>query len=152
MKSSICVHGCCKLIKWDGNSKNSSKHSRMKAGVILKDIRGRLLIVQSRNFKWGFPKGSVEAGESIVQCASRELKEETTIFIPVSKLEIKPTIKIKNLTLFVINNHPHVKINIDVLRSELGNDVTGIGWINPQCLKKNKTINLTSAFTEYLTK
>lgn len=151
---SVCTNGCCKLIKWNVKpSSIKSWSSPIKAGVVLTDNKNRLLIVQSRNFKWGFPKGSIEPNESIPQCASRELQEETTIFIPSSKLETKPVIQIYKLTLFVVKNCTHIKININTLKtSTRNNDVSGIGWVNPDCLKQNTTVNMTKALNDYLTK
>jgi 8-oxo-dGTP pyrophosphatase MutT (NUDIX family) len=36
-----------------------------------------LLIYSSRNGHWGFPKGHIEAGESDMDAAQREIEEET---------------------------------------------------------------------------
>lgn len=46
-------------------------------GVILDD-RGRLLLIQrSDNHRWAIPAGAMELGESMEQCAIREVWEET---------------------------------------------------------------------------
>lgn len=50
-----------------------------KAGliVICKRDKKVALIKGAKSGKWGFPKGDVENGESLKQCAVREFKEET---------------------------------------------------------------------------
>ncbi len=51
------------------------------AGVILfrrDDDRDRFLLLESaRHGTWGFPKGHLEPGETLEQCAAREVQEET---------------------------------------------------------------------------
>lgn len=151
---SVCTHGCCKLITWNEPTTGyvpSPSSSGSKAGVILTDDKHRLLVVQSRNSKWGFPKGSVEPYESITQCASRELREETTLFIPVGILETKPIIQLHHLTLFVVRNYPAAKININHLRTATTcNDVSGIGWVNPTCFIRRR-VAMTKALSDYIT-
>jgi len=45
------------------------------AGGVVEDARGRWLMIH-RNGRWDLPKGHLEAGESLPQCASREVSEE----------------------------------------------------------------------------
>lgn len=50
------------------------------ASIILLDERKRLLLVHRADNKlWGLPAGLLELGESLEECARRELKEETGI-------------------------------------------------------------------------
>lgn len=55
--------------------------------VYLRNGRRQYLIVQHRKGHWGFPKGHPEAGETSIQTARRELKEETGI----TKLDVFET-------------------------------------------------------------
>ncbi|WP_229071868.1 NUDIX domain-containing protein [Actinoplanes sp. DH11] len=48
------------------------------ARTVLFDDEGRLLLIQrSDNHRWAIPAGAMELGESMEQCAIRELWEET---------------------------------------------------------------------------
>ena len=59
-------------------------------GVIFRRVTTGIeyLIVQhaSRSRHWSFPKGAVEAGETELQCALREIEEESSL--PSSKLTV----------------------------------------------------------------
>lgn len=52
--------------------------------VLIKDTRNNILVVQDRADDWNFPGGKQEAGETPLECAKREVKEE--IGIDVSDL------------------------------------------------------------------
>lgn len=48
------------------------------ASVIIENEHGEILLgKRTDNHKWGYAGGSIELGESIEDCAKRELKEET---------------------------------------------------------------------------
>ncbi|WP_319380993.1 NUDIX domain-containing protein [Thiomicrorhabdus sp.] len=49
--------------------------------VILNQRREVLLIQRSDNQKWGLPAGSIEIGESILDCVIREVQEETGLTV-----------------------------------------------------------------------
>ena len=48
------------------------------AGGVVLDDAGRALMIY-RNNRWDLPKGHLETGETLAQCALREVKEETGI-------------------------------------------------------------------------
>jgi 8-oxo-dGTP pyrophosphatase MutT (NUDIX family) len=52
-------------------------------GAICISPEGKVLLVQNKyGEKWSFPKGHIEKGETMIQCATRELKEEAGISAP----------------------------------------------------------------------
>lgn len=128
---------CCNLFTWDCETPQPQfQHytdEEAKAGGIL-IYKGRVLIIQSRAEKWGFPKGGFEPGETAAQCAEREVREETSFDVGFSEDDLK--VRYKSTTLFVkyLQDEPP-KIDIQYLKTP-GNDCTGIGWIRLTCLKK----------------
>lgn len=109
------------------------KRDDRKAGGVL-IYNGRVLIIQSRSDKWGFPKGGFERGETAAQCAEREVHEETSFNVRFSDDDLK--VKYKDTTFYVkhLQNEPP-EIDIQYLKTP-GNDCTGIGWIRLTCLKR----------------
>ena len=60
---------------------------RPAAAVALFDGEGRILLLRRKdNDKWTMPGGTMDFGESIVQCAVREVHEETGFDIEISGL------------------------------------------------------------------
>lgn len=50
---------------------------RDSAGGIVVSIGGRIALVEQHGNSWSFPKGGIEAGETLLQAAQREIAEET---------------------------------------------------------------------------
>jgi 8-oxo-dGTP pyrophosphatase MutT (NUDIX family) len=105
------------------------KFKRPKAGVFIYNPRtGKILIVQSYCQKWGPPKGSIEEcdEESIRKCAIREVLEETGILLKESDLT----------TFYVIDKTTYFYLELDnpYNLTHLEFDITGITWIDPECL------------------
>ena len=61
------------------------KHIVAVAGLV-KDTRGRVLMIRSPRRDWEFPGGQVEEGEDLVTALQREVLEETGIGIRVGSL------------------------------------------------------------------
>ena len=60
---------------------------KVRVGVVLLDEQHRLLLLRQNNRPfWVLPGGTLEPGESLAQCAIRELKEETNLDISVGPL------------------------------------------------------------------
>jgi 8-oxo-dGTP pyrophosphatase MutT (NUDIX family) len=51
----------------------------LSAGGLVRNSKGLYALVKMYNNTWGLPKGHVEEGESIEECAIREIYEETGI-------------------------------------------------------------------------
>jgi 8-oxo-dGTP pyrophosphatase MutT (NUDIX family) len=67
----------------------TSPGARVKAGVgvVIEDDQGRILLEQRcDNGMWGLPGGGIEPGESILDTAVREVKEETGLDIRIKGL------------------------------------------------------------------
>lgn len=74
-----------------------------KAGVICFDNCGRHLLVKEKTSnKWGFPKGSVEKNESLVDCALREFREETGYTLEKRQIFIGKTFKCHKCMYFIV--------------------------------------------------
>ena len=54
-------------------------------GCIVKNNNGEVLLIHHNAGHWDFPKGHVEEGETEVQTAIREVKEETNIDVEVKE-------------------------------------------------------------------
>jgi 8-oxo-dGTP pyrophosphatase MutT (NUDIX family) len=129
---------CCKFFIWDYMRPtthyyiNPKQDTRKAGGILI--YKGRVLIVQSRGIKWGFPKGGFEKGENAFQCAEREVREETSFNVTFNDDDLK--VNYKNTTFYV--KHLHIEpseIDTSYLKTP-GNDCTGICWIRLTCLKR----------------
>lgn len=110
----------------------------------------KVLIVRSRGNCWGFPKGSRNDDEIPIDCAIRELKEETGV--DVEKHLLTDRIKLNNVTYFLIVKD-ECTINIHEIRAMVDNDSSGIGWIKLECLKETlDKIPTTSHIKHFLLK
>lgn len=130
-----CPSGCCSIKinpyvdKKDLDAK--IRRARKKAGMFIVDPNsGKILIVQSRGRLWGPPKGTMEQGENDLQCAMREIKEETGLDISVN-LYTSFT-RIKGRIVYYYVQHTECEVNIQEDVSD--NDVNAIGWIHPKCM------------------
>jgi 8-oxo-dGTP pyrophosphatase MutT (NUDIX family) len=138
MEKNLCNNGCCEIkIKpykqTDYIIKNFNK-SKKKAGVFIYDPNSKkILIVQSRGNLWGSPKGSFEFGETEIECAIREVIEETGIIITEELLT--RSVKICNIATYFYLEMDECSVKIQ--KHDEQNDATGIAWIKPECLKKS---------------
>ncbi len=72
---------------YDDNQVDTNTRVRVGVGLVIRNTNGDILLERrSDNGLWGLPGGRVEPGESLIQTALREAKEETGLTIVVSRL------------------------------------------------------------------
>ncbi len=143
-------------------SKNSHRESAGIAIIVDENIDKKILITQSYNNLWGIPKGKKESNETLLECASREVVEESGIKVDVSSLKSCEEIIFipnydKKLTIHIFKYFlpfvDYISYSMNNLcLKDLHDDSTGFGWINLKCLNeitKAKTIKLNS-LTKYI--
>jgi ADP-ribose pyrophosphatase YjhB (NUDIX family) len=138
MRELKCLGGCCNILTYEYDySKDSTvilDDVRNKAGVVIyNQDEDSILIVQSRGNLWGIPKGTMEHTEQALECAVREVFEETGL--DVSNCKIKNTFIIDQSTYYMIEYQP-VYSQITLPRNT---DVNSVTWIKVKCM--NKMIN-----------
>jgi mRNA-decapping enzyme subunit 2 len=132
-----CPDGCCTIkikpyVNTNFQFQRSSKNNR-KAGVFIYDPScSKVLMIQSKGNLWGSPKGTVKQGETDIECAIREVKEETGI--DVLESDFLRFVKIKNKAVYFYIEM--LMCDVDVQDHIDENDANGIGWINIDCLEK----------------
>jgi 8-oxo-dGTP pyrophosphatase MutT (NUDIX family) len=137
-----CPKHCCSYIitpyshisSYIPNTQNVNGKLK-KAGSFMYDKKtNKILLVQSRGQLWGPPKGTIQLDENPLECAIREVKEETGISIKEQELTGSTTIKSKALYYFldVDMNDYHVEPQHHIK----DNDANGIGWFNIDCLNE----------------
>ena len=103
-----------------------------KAGCFIYDSNHKkVLLVQSRGQLWGAPKGSVQDDESPLECALREVKEETGL--EVDPNDFIDSIVIKSKAMYYFIDTDSTDINL-FPQHFYGNDANGIGWVQVDCL------------------
>lgn len=103
------------------------------AGGMVLNQKGELLMIFRRG-QWDMPKGKLDDGESIEQCALREVSEETGLTKLKMIRELKTTyhtytykgkIALKPSHWFLMHYHGNEK-----LVPQLEEDITEIKWVN----------------------
>ena len=141
METFLCPDGCCKWSRvpythpknWTDDWVETTQKIKKSGGFIYdgtdqKNIK--ILLIQSRGQLWGSPKGSMNDGETVLECAKREVKEESGIEIVDDN--ILGSIIVKNKAMYYIVNMQEMEVfpqtNVE------DNDANGIGWFNVNCL------------------
>jgi ADP-ribose pyrophosphatase YjhB (NUDIX family) len=160
-----CFDSCCKIYivnkeipqvwlskeEWEKIKKNNCKYNNdewntiknnkiSKAGTFIFDKKtNKLLIIHVKGGFWGCPKGTIEKGETIKNCAVRETYEETGIRIYENLLN--KSNKIKNCIYYDIEMEQS-KTKLVINSNDTANDTNGIGWIKIKCLEKLVSKNI----------
>lgn len=140
-----CPRGCCNLTveKFTGTldyRKDYKKYNKLKAGGIIYDSdKKKVLLVQSRGKLWGFPKGTKNDGESIEDCALREIKEETGLTVHKDMLTTFVQINNGKSTFYHIF---YPEVHVEVQKTIKNNDANGIGWVKIHCLRTMLDCNI----------
>lgn len=114
---------------------NNGNGKLKKAGTFMYDKKtNKILLVQSRGQLWGPPKGTIQNDENPLECAIREVKEETGITIEEDVLQGSVTIKSKALYYFLEVNME--EYSVEPQHHIKDNDANGIGWFNVDCLNE----------------
>ena len=146
MSMYICDNKCCttKVLNNYIPPKFKINKSNRKSGVFIYDPnKKKVLLIQSNGNLWGPPKGSMELNETPVNCAIREVKEETGL--QVSSNQFKRVICINGNAIYFYMEYQ--EFNPSLQTNLIHNDATGITWIKPKCLSnyiKKGNINITS--------
>lgn len=86
-------------------------------------LDGKVLLINQTNGCWGFPKGHMEKGESEIETAIRETKEETNLDVDVdSNMRFETSYYVKNdilKTVVYFIAHPIDKIELKIQESEI---------------------------------
>lgn len=134
-----CEKGCCpikvKIYSPHGKLLPKARNAK-KAGVFIYDPKkDKVLLVQSRGQLWGPPKGTIEyeQDETPVQCAIREVKEETGLNVKVS--DFIQAIQVKNSATYYYVERDSCD-DVKVQDHDLDNDANGITWIKLDCLEQ----------------
>jgi len=140
-----CKNGCCTYETRPYSRCEFTPRNKHKAGVFIFDKNlNKILLVQSRGNLWGSPKGSIEPNESIIECALREVFEETGISIihsPAYSLTPEPG-SISDSNKFIFNdshyfycdlNQCSISLDSPMISNDI-NDASGIGWFSIPCL------------------
>ncbi|MBB1079529.1 NUDIX domain-containing protein [Limosilactobacillus sp. STM2_1] len=115
-----------------------------------------LLESQNKGHFWGFPKGHVEKGETLKETASREIKEETQLELPIdtsfnvyTEYDL-PNGNHKQMTLYtaLLDDNEDVHLQAE--------EIKNCGWFDYQDARKQLTYDnlktLLDQVNDHLTK
>ena len=105
-----------------------------KSGIFMYDPEGYVLLVQSRGQFWGPPKGSIQLDETPLQCAIREVKEETGLEMDETRFEGSTVIKSKALYYFSKSSRTRDQLLPQIHITD--NDANAIGWFRVGCINE----------------
>lgn len=104
-----------------------------RAGIILNHNDAYLLVKSMKNKKWSFPKGRIESNETQLECALRELEEETGIKINTEK-EVYITSRIYGNTIYFLYNSVRDIFDKKFIYDK--REISDVDWFTSNDLKK----------------
>lgn len=124
------------------------------AGGVVTNTKGKVLFIY-RNDKWDLPKGKLDKGETIAECAIREVEEETG----VKKLKIENFL---NTTYHIFKRNGKYRLKEvhwfamkttyeGKLKGQASEGIEKVKWKGPNKIKKaltNSYVNIRSLFGE----
>lgn len=136
--SLFCLRKCCELKFVNSDVCDSSVYKEnipnYGAGVCVITPEG-ILVSQAHHLYWGLPKGIIENNESIMQCALRELEEETGLVISSRQLnKFVFSFRYKDMNRKVTIFFMISKNIIELQQNCAFSDSTGYGFIKPLCI------------------
>lgn len=105
--------------------------------VVANDRQEILLIRRSDNDNWAVPGGAVDLGESLVQAAVRETKEETGIDCEVSGL-VGIYTDPRHIVLYTSDGEARQEFSVVVIAHSIGgtptpsSESTDVRWVAPE--------------------
>jgi mRNA-decapping enzyme subunit 2 len=104
-----------------------------RAGIILTHQNKYLLVQGLQSKKWSFPKGCIENGETTLQCAIRELEEETGVKLNKHTESLTKEYIYHDTHLFSFTSVRPDDINVSINDRK---EILKIGWFTAYDLKK----------------
>lgn len=98
-----------------------------------------LLESQNKGHFWGFPKGHVELGENLEQTAQREIREETSLDLPIdTSFSVKTSYDLPNgnnkeMTLYLAEVTKEHQLKLQ------GEEIKNAGWFDYQAARQRLT-------------
>ena len=136
--------------------KDFFKHFKLvkAGGGLVKNKEGEVLLIFRRG-KWDLPKGKLDDNETLIECALREVKEETGLTQIKAGKEIDITYHtyIEFGKHILKESHWYLMLwkTIETLVPQVEEDITDIRWVKKQDLK-NYLNNTFSAIVAVLKK
>jgi 8-oxo-dGTP pyrophosphatase MutT (NUDIX family) len=142
IKHLTCDKECCKYAVipyknvYYSNNIHSIQTKIKKAGCFIYNKSGKILLVQSRGQMWGPPKGTIKPDESVMECALREVQEETGIVIDALSIHEDNSVVISSKACYFFLEKEDEDEKKDILPQVHihDNDANGIGWFHINCL------------------
>lgn len=136
-----CKYDCCEYmvtpyVYEDHAYERPNTKIKKAGGFIFDQIHDKILLVQSRGQLWGPPKGTMQQDEMPIECAIREIKEETGIEVAESDFKGYSVIKSKAIYYYIHASSEEKEWKVVPQCHIINNDANGIGWFNVNCLNE----------------